>query len=90
MIYTHKITGTQTFDFDNISQNLTIKNFQFGIHSVNYDWSQNKCNIIVMFRDELGNIFSRTFTFDCNDNWNADKCIEELLNLEEFEEAEEL
>lgn len=90
MIYTHKILGTQSFIFDNITQNLTIKNFQFGIQSVIYDWSLNQCNIIVNFKDELGNLYSRTFTFECEGNMTADNCLDLLLNLEEFEEAEEL
>lgn len=88
--YTHQINGTFTKDFNNIALDLIIANPKFKITTVQYDWDNDKCTILIEFLTEQFQNLSRSFTLDCTEVWDDSRCLTEILSLPEFANAQEI
>ena len=73
-----KKTGITT-----ITEELTLQDFNWKIGSVNYNWITSKVSIEVLMW-ELHQINSRSFEFDCTEEWDSAKCLEAVLSLDAF------
>jgi hypothetical protein len=71
-----------------ITEDLELKDFNWWINSVCYDW-QNKTAIVeILMKIESGEItYSRNFIFDVPTEWTSDNVINAILELTPFQNS---
>lgn len=65
-------------------QDIELKDFTWWINSVIYDWANDKAYIEVYMK-ETHLIHSRTFEFECTEEWTSQTALNKVLELEQFE-----
>lgn len=69
-----------------IEPGLELLNFTWFINSVVYDWTQKKARIEIIFQEEGKTIkHSRTFAFDCLQDWTCTDALNAALGLDILE-----
>lgn len=79
----YKQTGIKTI------QDIELKDFTWWINSVRYDWKNDKAFVEVHAK-ETHLVHSRTFAFDCNEDWNSSTALNKILELDIFKGSTEL
>lgn len=70
-------------------QDIELKDFTWWINSVRYDWSNNKAYVEVHAK-ETHLVHSRSFEFDCSEEWTSQTALEKILEIETFKGSEQL
>jgi len=67
-------------------QDIELKNFTWEVVVVSYNWLTNKASVEVHALEDGKTLkHSRTFEFDCPEEWTSETALSELLKLETFE-----
>jgi len=66
-----------------ITEDLTLTNFSWKINSVNYNWVNRSASIEVLIWESKF-VHSRSFTFECESEWDKAKCLEKIRSLTQF------
>jgi hypothetical protein len=65
-------------------QDIELKDFTWWINSVQYDWANDKA-FVEVYMKETHLIHSRTFEFECTEEWTSQTALNKVLELETFE-----
>lgn len=71
-----------------IDSDLELKDFNWWVNRVSYDWINNIASIEVLMKIETGSVtYSKSFSFPCTTDWTSETALNAILTLDQFQNS---